>query len=697
MELNLNSIQVDDSGRVSFSGLSSGIDFQGVVDSMIAARSIRVDLLQTQVDQNARKIAALGDLKTNLTNLKASLSQLHGAVTFGDSQDIFKAKQAFATASRIDGGTASQAGNLLGVSVTNAADPGNHTLEILRTAKAHKVSSDSVTDQTAALGYADGDTFTLNGETITVNSSTTLLDLRDIINNANSGTNATGVTASIVEVSSNEAFLLLSADDTGTTMTIADTTGTPLQSVGILDGGGAIKNELQAAQTAQFYADGVLDQTNTIYESGLQGAGTVQAGSAGTIQFTEDAGGTGIGSVVYSATDTLADIAANITANVTGVTASVVDDGAGVRLEISGASAFSMAETGGGSALTDLDINNKRRVIERDSNTISDLFGGVTLNLFQAEQGTTINIDIEQDLSQVKSQIVTFIDTFNELRIFVNDQRQLIESETEDEENLTGVLFSSSAIRQIDQTLSQIIGSIVPGLSEDFSALTQSPIDGKVTTGINFISRDDVTDPLLEGTIVIDETKLDEALLNNADEIRKLFTFDFSSSDSRVTLLSFDGNTTYDASGYTLNYDPIAGTANINGLADGSDDGSVTVDGNVITVNTGGAKGLKLFVDGYTATTSVQLDYTVGVGAQLFFDLETLLDQDTGVVETEIDSLTDQNDLNETRIEEMRVRLEIERRDLLERFLRMETALATANRILDSIKQTTDAMFANNN
>ena len=697
MELNLNSIQVDDNGRVSFSGLSSGIDFQGVVDSMIAARSIPVDLLQTQVDDNARKIAALGDFKTNLTNLKAALSELYGAVTFGNSQDIFEAKQAFATSSRVDGGTASQAGNLLGVTVTNAADPGNHTLEILRTAKAHKVSSDSVADQTAALGYADGDSFTINGETITVNSSTTLLDLRDIINNANSGANATGVTASIVEVSASESFLLLTADDTGTTMTLADTTGTPLQSVGILDGGGAIKNELQAAQTAQFYADGVLDQTNTIYESAFQSASTVQVGSAGTIQFTEDAGSTVIGNVAYSATDTLADIAANITANVTGVTASVVTDGAGVRLEITGAAAFSMAETGGGTALTDLGINNKRRVIERDSNTISDLFGGVTLNLFQAEPGTTISIDIEQNLSDVKAQIVSFIDTYNELRIFINDQRQLIEGDTEDEENLTGVLFSSSAIRQIDQTLSQIIGSVVPGLSEDFNVLTQSPIDGKVTTGINFISRDDVTDPLLEGTIVIDETKLDEALLNNSDEIRKLFTFDFSSSDSRVTLLSFDGNTTYSAAGYTLNYDPIAGTANIDGLADGSDDGSVTVNGNVLTVNTGGAKGLKLFVDSFTATTSVQLDYTVGVGAQLFFELEDALDQTTGPVETEIDNLTDQNEFNEARIEEMRVRLEIERQDLLERFLRMETALATANRILDSIQQTTDAWNAGNN
>lgn len=694
MELNLNSISVDKSGRVSFSGLGSGVDFQGVIDSMMAARRIPVDLLQTQVDDNATKIAVLSDLKSLLGNMKESLSKLYGAVTFGNSSDIFEAKQAFASTSRNDGTAPSAANNLLGVSVTNAADAGNHTLEVLRTATAHKVSSGAIASQTTALGFADGDTFTLNGETIAVGSTTTVRDLRDTINNANKGDNATGVTASIVEVADGESYLLLTADDTGQTMTIADTTGTPLQSIGILDGVGAIDNELQAAQTAQFYADGVLDLTNTKYESAFQTSATEQVGSAGTIDFTDDGTLLSVGTITYAATDTLEDIAANITTNVTGVTATVVDDGTGARLEISGASAFSMAETGAGSALTDLGVNNARRVIERDSNTVSDLFDGVTLSLFHAEQGTTIQIDIEQDLTQVKNQVVDFVDSYNELRIFINDQRKLVEFDPETPEITSGVLSTSSALREADRVLSQIIGNSIPGLPDGFNVLTQAPLSGVVTTGINFIARENVTNPLLAGTLEIDETKLDEALLNNADDIRKLFAFDFTSTDSRVTLLGFGGNTAYDAAGYTLNIDPVAGTANINGAADGSDDGSATLVGGVVTVNSGGAEGLRLFADGLTATTNVQLDYTAGVGPQMFFALEELLDNQTGVVETEIDNLTDRNEVNESRIEEMLTRLEIKRQDLLERFLRMETTLATANRIMDSIKQTTDAMFA---
>ena len=63
MELNFNSLTVDANGRVSFSGLSSGIDFRSVVDSIMAARRIPVDTLETRVADNQDQITALEDLR----------------------------------------------------------------------------------------------------------------------------------------------------------------------------------------------------------------------------------------------------------------------------------------------------------------------------------------------------------------------------------------------------------------------------------------------------------------------------------------------------------------------------------------------------------------------------------------------------------------------------------------------------------
>jgi flagellar hook-associated protein 2 len=1144
VSLNLNSLTVDKNGRVSFSGLSSGIDFQAAVDAIIAARRIPVDNLETSIETNDAKVAALKDLRTNLDALKQALSKLHGAVTFANAGNIFETKQGFATTSRLDGQTPSTAANLLGVSVTNAAAAGSHTVEIRQVAKAHKVASDSVASLTTAVsGINTGDRIVVDGQEvyrtnlqgsgsvalgsngtleftrqsdsaslgsvaytstmtlqdlataitsaipgytasvvgvgssvrleiesddgtkfniaesgggsfltafdlrdqneITLNSTDTIQDIRDRINNAEFG-----VTASIASVSASEHYLVLTKDDTGQTMTLKDAQGTALQTLGFLTGGNAIKNELQAAQKAQFFADGLLDQTRTIYESAFQSAATTQIGSAGTLRFTRDSDSTVLGNVAYTSGQSLQTLADNINAAaMTGVTASIVTDGAGVRLEISGASAMTISEVGAGDAISDLGIKNKRRLFERESNTVSDMYSGVTFTLFQAEQGTTVKVDIERDLSSVKTQIESFVEAYNTLRSFINEHRQ-IDPQTGTVDKEVAVLYGSSTLAEADRTLARILGAGVEGVDADFSVLAQ--------VGITFVDNNSLEDPLLANTLEIDATKLDDALLNDAANVRKLFTFDLQPTDPRVTLLGFDGFTTYNASGYTLNIQPnsgsnlfahseefddpywavveatiaansativapdgqqttdaivassnnathavetasavalesgttytysvyakagdrdemrlrlgggpftgsenyadfnldtgtvsrigsgagidaadiesvgngwyrisvtataasagsadielipkdagtgtsfagdgstvstyvwgaqlqeeatgslvmssltptratvgsdvatapdgsatadsligdatsnthfvsnggalgvtsgesytftsyvkagardrvrleLAGTgafasstyadfnltagtvtatgsgaesatitdvgsgwyrvtvtaeatgsgpgqanlfaadattgttytgdgstadvqfwqpkvvpsstqtadgyiattttaltdvtasANIGGAASGADDGSVTIANGVVVVDSGGAQGLRLATSGFTVPTSVQLDFTVGIGAQMFFELESLLDTTTGGLENEIGGLTDQNELSQDRIDAMLARIEVQRQDLLDRFIRMESALATANRILESITQMTDAMFA---
>ncbi|NKB20141.1 MAG: flagellar filament capping protein FliD [Alphaproteobacteria bacterium] len=606
--LNLDNLTVDESGRVSFSGLSSGIDLQGTVDAIIPARRIPIDTLETRVASNESQIAALEDLQVTLETLRTSLSSLYGAVSFGSTNDIFSGKQVFASSARIDGAAPSAAGNLLGVTVGNDAAVGNHTVEVLQVAKAHKISSDNIASATASLGFGAGDEFTISSDrtktnfesaifssgsdtigssgTLTfvdetgttigtvaytstdtlddfassisanvtgvtgtvesasggfrldltsatefrfsesgagtaltdfelgvrkvgVSATTTLLDLRDLINQANTGSNATGINASVVTVSATESYLVMTAEDTGVTMSLGETTGTPMQTVGLLTAGSAIKNTLQTPQSAQVYADGILDQTNTIYETSFQTASTVQIGSAGTLTFTRDSDSGALGTVNYLATDSLSDLAASITANITDVTASVVTEGAGVRLEITATSGTSITETASGTAIEDLGINNKRRAIERSSNTIDDLFTGVTLSLFAAEAGTVISLDIEQDLSQVKNQIVTFVDSYNAVRQFINSHR-LVDENTGTADEESGVLFSSTALSEVGRALSLIVGQGATGVDQNFTVLSQ--------IGVDFVDRS-ASDPLLAENLEINETTLDAVLLSNPDDV----------------------------------------------------------------------------------------------------------------------------------------------------------------------------------
>lgn len=696
--INLNNLTVGSDGRVTFGGLSSGIDYQAAIDAIIAARRIPVDTLEKRVTANEEKITAYRDLSTLLTSLKDSLNALRGSVTFGGTGNAFKAKQAFASASRSDGGTASSAANLVGVTVTNAAATGSHTIEVLQTAAAHKIGGAAATSTTDDLGTALGlgagtvaGSFDVNGVTIDVLAGDSLQDLRDRINAANTGSNATGVTASIVTAGTNQNYIVLTADKTGEAITLDNEVGGVLGQLGISnDGGTTLLNELQAPRMAQLYADGLLDgskwQTAAVASSSAA-VSTYAGVTAGAHSFDIlDSGGAVIATVNYSDTDSLSDIANTINGLGAGVTAEVVADGASYRLHIEkdDGAAISLGNDSD-NLLAGLGANKQNLLIERSSNTISDLFAGMTINLYQAEAGTTIRLDVEQDLNAVKSAITGFVEAYNGVKQFLNQQN--LTNEDGGKSGDAGPLYGARTVSDVESSLGRLVGLGTTGVSNAFRVLAQ--------IGVDFVDNKSQTDPTLYDTLEIDDSKLDEALLNNPDDVRRMFAFDMSTSSPRITLLGFTGNTTYSATGYTLNvtHDGTKLTgADINGVP-----GSATVNGNIITITDAtGAEGLQLYYSGTTDLSGIQIDFTVGLAADMFAEIDTMINSATGSISGEIDALTDQNEVAQERIDEMIRRLDYQREQLTSRFIAMETALSTMNRILESIKQTTDSWYADN-
>jgi flagellar hook-associated protein 2 len=798
--INTNNLITDANGRVRFSGLGSGIDFNAAVDAMIEARRIPVDRLETQIEERTAKVKALDSLRTLMTNMRTSLNNLYGRVSLGNVGNVFETKSTFASTSREDGASPSNAANLIGVSVTNAAEAGTHEIEIDQTARSHRIGGATFDSLTSDLGTASGGaagsvsgSFDVNGVTITVDPTDTLLSLRDRINGANSGDDATGVRASIVTVNDGENVLVLTAEETGENITLDNETGGVLAGLGIsTDGGATLSNELQTPRTAQFYADGLLEQDK--WHSRKLNAGaelsTFGVGASGPYSFEiRDASNTLLGTVNYDGNDTVADLAATIDA-IAGVSASVVTSGGATRLQITDDGGNPITLTAdSGSAIEDLGLTN-RQLIERSSNTIDDLFAGTTLTLFGAERGTTIRVEVERDLNAIKTSIDSFVSAYNELKGFIN-QQQLADPETGEATEEAGPLFRDPTLGEIERRLANVLGSGAEGASPAFSVLAQ--------IGIDFVNNDAIADPLLKDTLKIDETKLDESLLNNIDDIERLFNFEFSSSDPRVTLLNFNGSTSYSSSGYTLNVggvgssredsvevldatatlndgansvgattsgsfeingvainydvttdsledladainaagiagvaaavvtgdggdqqlsiasgsDPLTvgsdtgdllanlsfstgsylvGEANVDGLADGSDDGTTTVSGRTITVtDASGAEGLRLLYNGTGDASNVDIDFSIGVGAQMFFELDALLDTESGSLEAARDALNEQNRLAEDRVDQMLERLDFQRDRLLERFIKMEENLSRMNSILDQIREITEA------
>jgi flagellar hook-associated protein 2 len=692
--LNLNSLTIDTNGRVSFSGLSSGIDFQKAVDAIIAAKKVPIDTLTTKVDTNNKQITALKSLNTLVTNLKSSLDTLRGSISVGGANDIFKSKAAFATVSRADGGTPSAAANLVGVNVTNAAVVGSHSIEVLRVATAEKDASDAQASLTNPLALSG--TFQINGQNITVSAGDSLQNLVDRINNADTGSSATGVTASIVSPNAGENYLVLTADNTGTAVTFGDADGV-LQSLGVLTGGLAAKNQLQAATTAQFKADGLIDKTT--YTS----AAVVNANAALSSTYTgatypgsfDITGSGGTATINYTAATTLTGLkdAINLQTGATNVQASIQTDANGSRLVLTELSSATMSVSDTSGLLGNLGVDNEL-VIERASNTINDLFAGTTVNLFQAEEGTKIKIDVEQDLSKVQTQIGNFVTAYNALKVFLNTQTE-VDPATGKPLSADAVLTNSRTVKDLAAALSNIVGSGATGVDSAFQVLDQ--------IGVSLVDNTTLTDQTQASTLQIDSSKLNDALLNNPDAVRKMFALNFTSSESRVTLIGYTGLPEYNASGYTLNLTYDGGSsqvsaANINGNPSGASDGSVTISGNAITATSlTGAGGLQLLYTGTANLSNVQLNFSVGLATQMYNLSTEILDPTSGSIQTEINTLQDQNTANQDRIDRGNTNLDYQRTQLLNKFINMETALAQMNSTLNSVKQLTNSLFGNSN
>ena len=136
-------------------------------------------------------------------------------------------------------------------------------------------------------------------------------------------------------------------------------------------------------------------------------------------------------------------------------------------------------------------------------------------------------------------------------------------------------------------------------------------------------------------------------------------------------------------------------SANFGGAADGGDDLSAVVNGRTITgLSLTGAEGLQVYYNGTGDLDSVQLDFTTGFGERLFYAIDAMLTPLTGLMDTNVASLTNQNQARQDRVDDMVARLELTRASLLQRFINMEVALARAKSLRDTLTQTFDAMFA---
>ena len=460
-------------------------------------------------------------------------------------------------------------------------------------------------------------------------------------------------------------------------------------------------NQIQASQNARLAVEGLTDPTR--YESDLVPDKTLHLKNylnlaPDTGAFSIAVGATSV-TVNYDVDDADADpttpnlpltlerLATHINNTIAAAPAAVnarariVDYTNGSRLVIESTSVppQEVTLTDTNFLLFDLGVDDEV-VIERPSNTIDDLFSGLTLELLNAEEGTTIRLETQRNNVKVKEGIMAFVEAYNAFKQFANQQAEL-----DPETGLSNgaPLFGNTALRQIETIANTIIGT---GASNQDPQMT---IQVLAQIGVTFVDNTSVQSDLRD-TLRVDEAALNDALLNDFDSVRRLFGFDFTSSDNRVSFLGLNDAPAYSQTGYTLNLSYAGGAVS---SATIQVTGSpaivpVSVSGNILRVEEGPAAGLRLFYSGDgTAPPSVDVNFTTGFAQQLFAQLQNALDPVSGSIANSVESLEGRNTLSEQRIERIRYRTDLERERLLQRFTRMEESLARAAAVRESLTQ----------
>jgi flagellar hook-associated protein 2 len=238
----------------SYTSSSSDVDWSALVEAAVQAKLTRADTIDLKITANETKIAAYQTMQTLLQNLSAAAQDLRSASgSAGQEDDVFLDRAAYLTAN--GSVTASDA---LSVTVEHGAQLGSYDIEIVSLAKSHKVASESQSARSTDLGYEGVFSLGLEGgETVEI-SIDEGMTLDEIVEAINAQSEATGVQASVIQVSSGQYEMLVSATETGKSISASMVSGDDvLAELGILDDGGDFADELQAAQDAVIKLDGI--------------------------------------------------------------------------------------------------------------------------------------------------------------------------------------------------------------------------------------------------------------------------------------------------------------------------------------------------------------------------------------------------------------------------------------------------------
>jgi flagellar hook-associated protein 2 len=491
-------------GTGSIDGLVSGLDTSSIVDSIIEYE--RTPALVRQIDQAEKTnvISTLKALQAKLFAVQSKAQQLTYKATY-DKATVSVTDEAYLTAT-----------------ASGRVGAGSYDLQVLSVARNHQIASqgfsaEEVTD--FGTGTIEINLGTASPQIITIDdSNNSLTAIKDAINDAH-----LGVTASILNdgSASNSYRMVLTADKTGLSNTISinsnlsagpnlnfSTASFDAPEAVVMNSGSDARISLGSSAT---YTGGV----NKSYTFTVLGTGSQVVGSDNvTIGWSD---GVNTGSIIVTQADFETELVGE-GADGLRLSFSAGELNAGDTFQVqtfapllqeSSNAQIAFGSTGGsGSPIT----------VVNESNSFHNVIAGVKLDVKEeTAPGQFITVTTDIDVSGVKEAIQGFIDAYNDVNTFIDDQNKFNKDTNE-----SGVLLGDQIVQTMQYSLRGILSSTINTESGQFRHMSSIG----VRTGQN-------------GKLSIkDNTRFEEAIRENLDDVVALFTDSGYASTNGIELIT---------------------------------------------------------------------------------------------------------------------------------------------------------------
>lgn len=307
--------------------------------------------------------------------------------------------------------------------------------------------------------------------------------------------------------------------------------------------------------------------------------------------------------------------------------------------------------------------------LTRNTNDITDLVSGMTFNLLApTASGTTLNINVGTDASQITTALQSLVTAYNAFQSNVASQQA---TGSDGSAASTAVLFGDSTMNDIMNQLQNAMNTTVNGLSLN-------------DLGLSFTSTNQLQ---------LNTSTLASELSSNLTGVEQLLASQATTSSSQLTTIA--GSPTAPGS-FTLDV-AVDGSGNLTSASVNGDSSMFSINGSTIVGNVGTPYAGMAFAYSGSTSQSITVTSTPGIAGLLDSIATTNADPETGSLQDMVSNLQTQDTSMQQQVSDIESQASAYQTQLQDQYAQYQAAIATSTTTLNYLQSLMNAESASNN